>query len=51
MTHTKHGDEQRSNPLRIVVWGNTIVLTGFFIILWLTSAQLFRKAAKEPSGA
>lgn len=28
-------------------WGQTFVLTGFFIIFWLTSAQLFRKAAKE----
>lgn len=35
----------------IAGWGNTFVLTGFFIILWLTSAQLFRKAAQEPSSA
>jgi hypothetical protein len=33
----------------IVGWGytNTLVLTGIFIALWLTSAQLFRKAARE----
>lgn len=31
----------------IAGWGYTFVLTGFFIILWLTSAQLFRKAARE----
>jgi hypothetical protein len=28
-------------------WGHTFVLTGLFIILWLTSAHLFRKAAQE----
>jgi len=33
----------------IAGWGCTFVLTGFFIILWLTSAQLFRKAAQEQS--
>jgi len=30
-------------------WGHTFVLTGFFILLWLTSAHLFRKAAQEQS--
>ena len=35
----------------IAGWGSTIVLTGFFVILWLSSAQMFRKAAQEPSGA
>jgi hypothetical protein len=33
----------------IAGWGHTIVLTGFFVILWLTSAQLFRNAAQEQS--
>lgn len=33
----------------IAGWGYTFVLTGLFIILWLTSAQLFRKAAQEQS--
>lgn len=28
-------------------WGYTLVLTGFFVALWLTSARLFRKAARE----
>lgn len=28
-------------------WGYIFVLTGFFILLWLTSALLFRKAAQE----
>lgn len=31
----------------IAGWGNIFVLTSFFILLWLTSAQLFRKAAQE----
>ena len=31
----------------VVGWGHIFVLTGLFIILWLTSAQLFLKAAKE----
>ena len=35
----------------IAGWGYTFVLTGFFIIFWLTSAQLFRKAAREQSSA
>ena len=28
-------------------WGSIFILTGFFVLLWLTSAQLFWKAAKE----
>jgi len=30
-----------------------VILTGFFVALWLTSARLFRKAAREqvPAGA
>lgn len=37
-------------------WGNTLgltILTGLFVALWLTSARLFRKAAREqgPAGA
>ena len=35
----------------IVGWGFIFVLTGFFILLWLTSAYLFWKAAKEQSSA
>jgi hypothetical protein len=35
----------------IAGWGYTFILTGFFILLWLTSAQLFRKAAQEQSSA
>ena len=35
----------------IAGWGYIFVLTGFFIVLWLTSAQLFWKAAKEQSSA
>jgi hypothetical protein len=31
--------------------GNTLILTGFFVALWLTSARLFRKAAREQSPA
>lgn len=33
--------------------GSTLILTGFFVALWLTSAWLFRKAAQEqtPAGA
>jgi len=33
--------------------GYTLILTGFFVALWLTSARLFRKAAREqaPAGA
>lgn len=33
--------------------GHTFVLTGFFVALWLTSARLFRRAAREraPAGA
>ena len=33
--------------------GDTLILTGFFVALWLTSARLFRKAAREqtPAGA
>jgi hypothetical protein len=27
--------------------GYTLILTGFFVALWLTSARLFRKAAQE----
>jgi hypothetical protein len=29
----------------IVGWGYTLILTGLFVALWLTSARLFRKAA------
>ena len=40
-------------------WGSTganwpgaiVVLTGFFAVLWLLSAWLFRKAAREPTSA
>jgi len=32
-------------------WGNTLVLTGFFILLWLTVAHLFRKAALHSKSA
>lgn len=28
-------------------WGSTLWLTGFFVALWLTSARLFRRAARE----
>ncbi|KFE64412.1 hypothetical protein DB31_2206 [Hyalangium minutum] len=37
----------------IAGWGNALILTGLFVALWLTSAQLFRKAAREqrPAGA
>ena len=31
--------------------GHTLMLTGFFVALWLTSAQLFRKAAREQVSA
>jgi hypothetical protein len=31
--------------------GYTLILTGFFVALWLTSAWLFRKAAREQSPA
>ncbi|WP_224248141.1 hypothetical protein [Hyalangium gracile] len=31
--------------------GSALVLTGLFVALWLTSAQLFRKAAREPRPA
>ena len=31
----------------IAGWGNAIIFTGFFVLLWLTSAHLFRKAAQE----
>ncbi|WNG52920.1 hypothetical protein F0U60_44185 [Archangium minus] len=31
--------------------GDTLMLTGFFVALWLTSARLFRKAAREQSPA
>jgi len=33
--------------------GHTLILTGSFVALWLTSARLFRKAAREltPPGA
>jgi hypothetical protein len=31
--------------------GYTLILTGFFVALWLTSARLFRKAAREQSPA
>ena len=30
----------------IVGWGNVLILTGFFMFLWLTSAYLFRQAAR-----
>lgn len=29
-------------------WGQTFVLTGFFMLVWLLSAHLFRKAGREP---
>jgi hypothetical protein len=32
-------------------WGSALILTGIFVVLWLTSAQLFRKAAREQSPA
>jgi hypothetical protein len=38
----------------IAGWGATLVLTiltGFFVALWLTSARLFQKAAREQSPA
>jgi hypothetical protein len=35
----------------IAGWGNALILTGLFVALWLTSAQLFRKAAREQSPA
>lgn len=37
----------------IAGWGNALILTGIFVALWLTSARLFRKAAREqtPAGA
>jgi hypothetical protein len=37
----------------IAGWGNALILTGFFVALWLTSARLFRKAARaqSPAGA
>ena len=35
----------------IAGWGHTLIFTGFFIALWLTSAQLFRKAATEQAPA
>lgn len=37
----------------IAGWGNALILTGLFVALWLTSAQLFRRAAREqrPAGA
>jgi hypothetical protein len=31
----------------IAGWGHTFPISGFFILLWLTSAQLFRRAAQE----
>jgi hypothetical protein len=31
--------------------GNTLILTGVFVALWLTSARLFRKAAREQTPA
>ena len=30
--------------------GNLFVLTGFFVAMWLISAQLFRKAARQEAG-
>ena len=30
--------------------GYMVVLTGFFVAMWLISAQLFRKAAREEAG-
>jgi hypothetical protein len=30
-------------------WGSALILTGIFVALWLTSAGLFRKAAREQS--
>ena len=29
---------------QIVGWGSAVILTGFFVALWLLSAWLFRKA-------
>ncbi|WP_437284188.1 hypothetical protein [Sorangium sp. So ce406] len=31
--------------------GNALILTGFFVALWLTSARLFRRAAREHAHA
>lgn len=31
----------------IAGWGSALILTGGFVALWLTSAQLFRRAARE----
>jgi hypothetical protein len=33
----------------IAGWGYTVILTGFFVALWLVSAWLFRKARLEPA--
>jgi hypothetical protein len=35
MTHSKHGDVQRGNPLRIVVWG----IAAFALLLPLVAMQ------------
>lgn len=35
----------------IAGFGDTLILTGFFVALWLTSARLFRKAARERTSA
>ncbi|WP_437738769.1 hypothetical protein [Sorangium sp. So ce1335] len=35
----------------IAGWGYTLVLTAFFVMLWLTSARLFRSAAREQAHA
>jgi hypothetical protein len=35
----------------ITGFGYTLILTGFFVALWLTSARLFRKAARERAPA
>ncbi|WP_437572777.1 hypothetical protein [Sorangium sp. So ce542] len=35
----------------IAGWGYTLILTGFFVALWLTSARLFRRAAREQAHA
>ncbi|KYF76716.1 hypothetical protein BE20_09745 [Sorangium cellulosum] len=35
----------------IAGWGYTLILTGVFVALWLTSARLFRRAAREQAHA
>jgi hypothetical protein len=47
MKTSANPNSQRTNPLRALIWGGTFVLTAFFILLWASSAWLFRKAARE----